>query len=549
MPITDPTDLSNLEFWFRGDLGTTVTSGRVTDWADQSGSGGGRDLTTGGNTATHPIENTVDGFDTVQFDGSNDQIADTAFTTSISQGDFTLIIVAQDNGDGSTANQTWFRGRIPFTFVHEWVTDGSGNLDMTAFVQSGATAAVTLPIVASGLGWYMLECDNTTSLDAENSDGDTATDAAIGTVRDTFGWMTFGSGNGSNFSPIDVAEIIYYSDVKTGGDRTDLIDYLNDRYFGSGALDIQPNLLASASTFFNPTITTGAVDIAANLLTSDSTFFQPTVTTLTDIQANLLTSTSTFFEPTVDVGAANIDAALLASDSTFFNPTVDVGAVDIQANLLASTSTIHEPTVTAGGSLIQANLLASASVLHEPTIATGAVNIDANLLTSASVIHEPIVSVGVQIIQANLLASTSLFHEPTINVGATNIDAALLTSQSTFFEPTVSPGAVDIQPNLLTSTSQFFLATVDVQVAQNISANILTSESVFHNSLIYEPSDDPLTYTAALSNGDPLPEWLTFTPLAKTFWGTPPSTQTLDVRVTASDGELSADDVFTITVT
>ena len=64
-----------------------------------------------------------------------------------------------------------------------------------------------------------------------------------------------------------------------------------------------------------------------------------------------------------------------------------------------------------------------------------------------------------------------------------------------------------------------------------------------------DPNGDELDYTAELENGSPLPAWLNFNTLARTFSGTPPDAQTLSVRVTASDargGRASA--VFEIAV-
>ena len=102
--LVDPTDLDNLEFWYRADLGKTVDSTRVTDWDDQSGNAG-RDLAAGGNTATHPVESTIDGIDAILFDGVNDALQNAAFTTGISQGDMTFVMVVRDNSGGATANQ------------------------------------------------------------------------------------------------------------------------------------------------------------------------------------------------------------------------------------------------------------------------------------------------------------------------------------------------------------------------------------------------------------------------------------------------------------
>ncbi|WP_448218733.1 VCBS domain-containing protein [Endozoicomonas sp. 2B-B] len=61
---------------------------------------------------------------------------------------------------------------------------------------------------------------------------------------------------------------------------------------------------------------------------------------------------------------------------------------------------------------------------------------------------------------------------------------------------------------------------------------------------------DNLTYSATLSDGSPLPVWLSFDPASGTFSGTPddPDLGQIIVKVTASDGVLSVSDQFKINV-
>ena len=61
---------------------------------------------------------------------------------------------------------------------------------------------------------------------------------------------------------------------------------------------------------------------------------------------------------------------------------------------------------------------------------------------------------------------------------------------------------------------------------------------------------DTLTYTAELSDGNPLPAWLHFDGPTQTFSGTPPQdfNGSYIVRVIASDGSLTASDTFDLTV-
>jgi Ca2+-binding RTX toxin-like protein len=78
---------------------------------------------------------------------------------------------------------------------------------------------------------------------------------------------------------------------------------------------------------------------------------------------------------------------------------------------------------------------------------------------------------------------------------------------------------------------------------------------VFHFALptnaFVDSDGDRLLYQATLVNGDPLPVWLSFDPIARSFSGTPPSTSAgvLTIRVTATDaaGE-SASDEFTLDI-
>lgn len=56
-------------------------------------------------------------------------------------------------------------------------------------------------------------------------------------------------------------------------------------------------------------------------------------------------------------------------------------------------------------------------------------------------------------------------------------------------------------------------------------------DSVF----VDDDGNNTLTYVAKLSNGNPLPTWLSFNPTTRTFSGTPTSVQTLNIMITATD--------------
>jgi ELWxxDGT repeat protein len=65
-----------------------------------------------------------------------------------------------------------------------------------------------------------------------------------------------------------------------------------------------------------------------------------------------------------------------------------------------------------------------------------------------------------------------------------------------------------------------------------------------------DANGDTLTYTATLEDGSPLPAWLTFHATTQSFSGTPTQGDigAINVKVIASDGQLSTSDVFTVTV-
>ncbi len=92
-------------------------------------------------------------------------------------------------------------------------------------------------------------------------------------------------------------------------------------------------------------------------------------------------------------------------------------------------------------------------------------------------------------------------------------------------------------------------------IAEQLEDVSTAEEAVFSYTLpagaFSDPDGDTLTLSATLSNGNPLPGWLSFDPATQTFSGTPddPDLGTVTVKVTASDGTDSVDALFGLTVT
>ena len=92
-------------------------------------------------------------------------------------------------------------------------------------------------------------------------------------------------------------------------------------------------------------------------------------------------------------------------------------------------------------------------------------------------------------------------------------------------------------------------------VASVIADQSLAEDSVWSYQVpantFSDADGNTLTYTASLASGAALPSWLTFSAATRTFSGTPPLNfnGNIDLRVTASDGTISARDEFRLTVT
>ena len=126
-------------------------------------------------------------------------------------------------------------------------------------------------------------------------------------------------------------------------------------------------------------------------------------------------------------------------------------------------------------------------------------------------------------------------------------------------------GAIDVKITATDSSgssiSDVFKLTVanvnDAPIVQNaIADQSTTKNSAFNFTLASNTfSDidigDSLTYLATLDNGNPLPTWLSFNPITRTFSGTPSNSDLgqVNLKVTATDSTgASVSDIFKLTV-
>lgn len=81
-----------------------------------------------------------------------------------------------------------------------------------------------------------------------------------------------------------------------------------------------------------------------------------------------------------------------------------------------------------------------------------------------------------------------------------------------------------------------FIPYLNYQIPnQSAETGQLFNYAVPDTTFIDDDGNNTLTYSATLSNGNPLPAWLSFDPLTQTFSGTPTEGINISVKVTATD--------------
>jgi Ca2+-binding RTX toxin-like protein len=152
----------------------------------------------------------------------------------------------------------------------------------------------------------------------------------------------------------------------------------------------------------------------------------------------------------------------------------------------------------------------------------------------------------------------------TIKDGATVLGAATTSATGawTFTPAGLADGAhafsvsqTDVAGNTGTAN---FLVTLDttapvlaLPLPDQMSAEDAAINFTLPAGSFYDAGIATLNYTATLSNGSALPAWLSFNAVTQTFSGMPPQdfNGNVDVKVTASDGNFSTSDDFTLTIT
>jgi Ca2+-binding RTX toxin-like protein len=162
--------------------------------------------------------------------------------------------------------------------------------------------------------------------------------------------------------------------------------------------------------------------------------------------------------------------------------------------------------------------------------------------------------------------NSTLSYSATLSDGAVlptwlNFNATTQTFSGT--PPQDYNGSVDVKVTVsdgsLSASDIFTLAITPMNDAPIIATLLADKASAEDSSLSFtlpigsftDVDNATLTYSATLASGAVLPSWLNFDAITQTFAGTPPQDYygNVDVKVTASDGNLTTSDIFTLTIT
>ncbi|WP_287925413.1 Ig-like domain-containing protein [Diaphorobacter sp.] len=259
---------------------------------------------------------------------------------------------------------------------------------------------------------------------------------------------------------------------------------------------------------------------------------------------------------TVSVGASGTftytpAANANGSDSFTYSVTDDRGASSTYAVSLTITPVNDAPEITTLAPLAFVDTAQSDVFVLEQTGQIQAQDIDSVQLSY----H---ISGGTNVGAYSKVQGTYGSLQVHIGTGAYTFFAnnaaiqGLKSNASETYTVTVSDGALTAQAPMSVqitgaNDAPVLIAPLSDQTAYDASAWSLTlSDTHFSDA----DTGDVLSYSASLDDGGALPSWLSFDPATRMFSGTPSAADvgSLSIRVSASDGSLSASDVFSLVV-
>jgi len=246
-----PTDLANLEAWYKADAGIITVSGAVSVWANQAPSGSAKDVTQGTAENRPAYGSTqLNGIDVLSFDGGhflrNTTPSEWKFLTDAS--DYTVIIVGRAGKSSNPNAAHAFCGTqvvSPFVysiFLYDDRSSVSRNNQIAHELTTGGGALVVLNRLNDTFlpnEWnhfsFRTDPDNATASERSiinvNGGADLKNSAATGTPSTSNPSGDFEIGRVSVLPLVgDIAEIIMYARQLSLGELTQVNNYITSKW-------------------------------------------------------------------------------------------------------------------------------------------------------------------------------------------------------------------------------------------------------------------------------------------------------------------------------
>lgn len=242
--LWDPSQFTNVQYWWRADTNVTTGTGGVTTWTDQINS---YDLqqATEANRPSVTTNANLNNQDVISFNGTSDFLFTTTTPASLNNSDFTALAVysfaSSTPGPGIVYGTAYLLG----AGAGRWWLDGLNNTQrlFSERLASSTTNATVVesPITTGGHTFkarydssagdffYALDtlsetAQGTTGLTNQNWPA-TSTICAGASVSSTAGGIFSG-----RYIEVDVAEIVYVYGTPSTDEMNNWKDYVNTRY-------------------------------------------------------------------------------------------------------------------------------------------------------------------------------------------------------------------------------------------------------------------------------------------------------------------------------
>ncbi|EAW35516.1 Ig-like domain-containing protein [Lyngbya sp. PCC 8106] len=275
--------------------GVTTNNGVVTGWADQSASG--NDLTGFGDPTL--VTNGLNGQNYISLDGNGDQFVRDSNLSNLPSGnaDRTVFMVAKYDGTGNGG----------FTYGKNFTNEAFGLLvknDGDLMVQAWGKNDADSNVDGTGAGWLTQSAVLQAGTLNHYKDG-TVIDTKTLTYNTFLDKIVLGAEIDSNpFVDMDVAEILVFDRALSQSEQTQVNNYLQQKYFGSGSGSGNQQPSAVADTF---EVTSQSTNNTLDVLANDS---DP------DGDALVFGSVGTPTNGSVEINATN-DALLYTPNASF----------------------------------------------------------------------------------------------------------------------------------------------------------------------------------------------------------------------------------------